>query len=157
WRTQNQCRLESLGRGDRGHQLREKLPRGLWSGDRPEGPRRAAHAAGIRQGQGPVSPDPGTSQLADRGQGHCVLSGPLTLASVPWLWKGLETPGLLADAREADLSGVHAADSAGLALLMAWKAHSLKLGGRLSFSGVPQNLLALAALTDAQAMLVPAG
>ena len=104
-----------------------------------------------------MSADPGTSQLADRGQGQCVLSGALTLESVPWLWKELETTGLLADAREVDLSGVHAADSAGLALLMAWKAHSLKRGGSLAFSGVPENLLALAALTDAQSMLVPAG
>lgn len=98
--------------------------------------------------------DPGTSLLADRGDGQCVLSGALTLDTAPWLWKELETTGLLADARQADLSAVDAADSAGLALLMAWKAHCIRQGGSLAFSGVPQNLLALAALTGAQQMLV---
>lgn len=95
----------------------------------------------------------GTSQLADRGQGQCVLSGPLTLPGLPWLWKELETTGLLVNAREADLSGVHEADSAGLALLMAWRAHCLKQGGNLAFRGVPQKLLALARLTGAEAAL----
>lgn len=104
-----------------------------------------------------MSTDPGTSQLADQGQGRCVLSGALTLESAPWLWKELESTGLLAAAREADLSAVDAADSAGLALLLAWKAHCLKQGGNLSFSNVPQKLLALAALTDAQQALLQAG
>ena len=96
---------------------------------------------------------PGTSLLADRGQGQCVLSGALTLETAPWLWKELETTGLLVDARQVDLSAVDSADSAGLALLMAWKAHCIRQGNSLAFSGVPQNLLALAALTGAERML----
>ena len=99
----------------------------------------------------------GTSQLADRGHGQCVLSGPLTLAGLPWLWKELETTGLLVNAREADLSEVQEADSAGLALLMAWSAHCRQQGGHLVFRGVPQKLLALARLTGAEAALAQAG
>lgn len=98
----------------------------------------------------------GSSQLADLGQGRCAVSGALNLESVPWLWKELENGGLLAQAREAELSGITGADSAGLALLVAWKAHCRRHGGELVFSGVPRNLLALAALTDAEALLRPA-
>jgi len=100
-----------------------------------------------------VSAGSGTSQLADHGQGRCSLSGSLTLESVPWLWKELETAGLLKQARSADLSGIAAADSVGLALLVAWKAQCRREGGDLAFNAVPAKLLALAALTDAQPLL----
>jgi phospholipid transport system transporter-binding protein len=93
-----------------------------------------------------------SSQLSDKGQGRCSLAGALTLESAPWLWKELQA-GLLFSAREADLSGINAADSAGLALLLAWKAHCRKHGGELTFSGVPPTVTALAALTGAQALL----
>lgn len=95
----------------------------------------------------------GISQLADRGHGRCSVSGALTLESAPWLWKELETVGLLSQAREVDLSGITSADSAGLALLVAWKANCRRLGAELAFSGVPASLVALAALTDAQPLL----
>jgi phospholipid transport system transporter-binding protein len=91
----------------------------------------------------------GTSQLADRGQGRCALSGALTLQSVPWLWKELEKASLLSSAREADLTGITDADSAGLALLLAWKAACSKQGAQLQLAGVPERLMALAALTGA--------
>jgi ABC-type transporter Mla MlaB component len=104
-----------------------------------------------------VSAGGGTSQLADHGQGRCSLSGSLTLESAPWLWKQLETAGLLKQARSADLSGIAAADSVGLALLIAWKSQCRSAGGDLTFNAVPEKLLALAALTDAQPLLgVPA-
>lgn len=93
-----------------------------------------------------------SSQLSDKGQGRCALAGALTIGSVPWLWKELQA-GLLYHAREADLSGISTADSAGLALLLAWKAHCRKQGGELTFSSVPPTLTALAALTGAQALL----
>lgn len=99
----------------------------------------------------------GTSQLADQGQGRCALSGPLTIDSAPWLWKELSTTGLLSGARVADLAAVTDSDSAGLALLMTWKAQCRLQGGELAFLGVPQRLLALAALTDAQQLLVTEG
>ncbi len=103
-----------------------------------------------------MSVDAGTSQLADQGQGRCVLSGPLTIESAPWLWKELSGTGLLSTARVADLTGVTESDSAGLALLMTWKAQCRREGGDLAFHGVPQRLLALAALTDAQGLLAAA-
>ncbi len=100
-----------------------------------------------------MSAERGTSQLADRGQGKCELSGSLTLESAPWLWKELETTGLLKQAREADLTGVTDSDSAGLALLLAWKAECRRNGQALAFHGVPARLRALGALTGAEVLL----
>ncbi len=94
-----------------------------------------------------------TAQLADRGQGRCELSGALTLETAPWLWQQLRTGALLGDARTAKLSGVTDADSAGLALLLAWRASCKASGADLHFENVPERLVALARLTDAQALL----
>jgi phospholipid transport system transporter-binding protein len=92
-------------------------------------------------------------QVAASGEGRCVVTGPLTLESVLALWQLLKTGGLLHCARAADLSGVSDADSAGLALLLAWRGHCLAAGGALEFQGLPPRILALAQLTSAEAAL----
>lgn len=92
-------------------------------------------------------------QLAERGEGRCTLAGALTMETAPWLWKQLQVGGLLTGARQADLSGVSESDSAGLALLLAWRAYCRKAGGDLQFSFVPARMDALAALTGARAAL----
>jgi len=97
-----------------------------------------------------------TAQLADRGAGRCRLSGALTLETVPWVWRELATGGLRETAVEADLTAVTDADSAGLALLIAWSASRRAAGGPLRFTGTPARLIALAQLTDAGALLEPA-
>lgn len=94
-----------------------------------------------------------TAQLADRGEGRCVLSGALTLETTPWVWQQLQDGSLLNGARTAELSGVTDADSAGLALLVTWRASCKAAGGDLRFENVPQRLVALARLTEAQALL----
>jgi phospholipid transport system transporter-binding protein len=94
-----------------------------------------------------------TAQLAERGAGRCTLAGSLTLETAPWLWRELRTGGLLLGATEADLSGVTESDSAGLALLLAWRACRLKTGGTVVFQGIPQRLHLLAALTGAETVL----
>ena len=97
-----------------------------------------------------------TAQLADRGAGRCALSGALTLETATWLWHELTAGGLLTTADEADLSGVTESDSTGLALLVAWRAIRRQAGGDLGFSSLPERVLALAALTGAQAAVSPA-
>ena len=94
-----------------------------------------------------------TAQLADRGDGRCALSGALTLETVPWAWRQLQAGGHLKTARLAQLAGVTDADSAGLALLITWRASCAAAGSQLRFENVPERLLALARLTDAQALL----
>jgi phospholipid transport system transporter-binding protein len=91
--------------------------------------------------------------LAAMGEGRCAITGVLTLETAPELWKQLKAGGLLRSARQADLSGVSDADSAGLALLVAWRGHCLAAGGSLGFLGLPARLLALARLTSAEAAL----
>jgi ABC-type transporter Mla MlaB component len=95
-----------------------------------------------------------TAQLAERGAGRCTLSGSLTLETAPWLWRELRAGGLLTSASEADLSGLTESDSSGLALLVAWRASRRQVGGELHFIGLPQRLLALAALTNAEGALI---
>lgn len=91
--------------------------------------------------------------LRDAGADACEVSGPLTFRSCDALWRALERGGALRSARSADLSGVDAADSAGLALLLAWRAARIGAGGDLRFQAVPQRLRLLARLTGAEGML----
>ena len=94
-----------------------------------------------------------TAQLAERGAWRCASSGALTFETAPWLWEQLTAGGLLQGAQEADLSAVGDADSAGLALLVAWRASRRSAGGDLRFAGTPARLMALAQLTEAGAVL----
>lgn len=49
---------------------------------------------------------------------------------------------------EVDLSQVNDADSAGLALLLEWKAQANNCGGSISFVGIPKSLRAIAQTTE---------
>jgi phospholipid transport system transporter-binding protein len=91
--------------------------------------------------------------LSTKGEGRCAITGVLTLETAPDLWKQLKSGGLLQAAREADLSGVTDADSAGLALLVAWRGHCLAAGVALDFRDLPARVVALARLTAAEAAL----
>jgi phospholipid transport system transporter-binding protein len=93
------------------------------------------------------------ARLRDAGNGACEVSGPLTFSSCDALWRALESGGALRSARSADLSGVDGADSAGLALLLAWRAARIEAGGDLQFEAVPQRLRLLARLTGAEALI----
>jgi phospholipid transport system transporter-binding protein len=94
-----------------------------------------------------------TAQLSEKGEGRCALSGALTFETAPWLWQQLREGAWLQKARDADLSGVTDADSAGLALLIAWRAAAGAGGGALRFHSPPQRLLALARITEAESLL----
>lgn len=94
-----------------------------------------------------------TAELREKGDGRCAVSGALTFETAPWLWQQLRQGSWLDKACEADLAGVTTADSAGLALLVAWRAAASAHGGALRFQSVPERLLALARITDAEAVL----
>ena len=82
------------------------------------------------------------------------LQVPLLFATVPKLRpRGLA---LIAEAHEQmqlDLSGVSAADSAGLALLIDWLACARSAGKRLIYLRAPPALMALARLSDVAPLL----
>lgn len=84
--------------------------------------------------------------------GDCLrVQGPLTLDSVPGLWR--ETPPqALAGVRQIDLGGVGDCDSAGLALLLAWIGGC---GSRPRISHLPDTLRALARVSNAVDLLQP--
>ncbi|MDR2214733.1 MAG: STAS domain-containing protein [Nevskiaceae bacterium] len=92
-------------------------------------------------------------RLDAAGEGAYAISGPLTLGTCEWLWRQLQAGNALRTARRADLSGVDGADSAGLALLMAWRAACIAAGGDVQFEAVPQRLRLLAQLTGAEELL----
>lgn len=94
-----------------------------------------------------------SAQLAERGEGRCAIQGALTLETAPWLWQQLKGGGLLSAAREADLAGVTDADSAGLALLVAWRGSCVAAGNDLRFQSLPARITALAQLTGAEGAL----
>lgn len=82
-----------------------------------------------------------------------MLTGALTLETAPWLWKQLEAGGLLQGERRASLAEVTESDSAGLAMLLAWRAACRAAGGDLVIADVPARLIALARLTNAETAL----
>jgi phospholipid transport system transporter-binding protein len=97
--------------------------------------------------------DPVTLQV--RGEGRCAVAGALTFETVPALWQQLKANGLLDAGCEADLTGVTDADSAGLALLVAWRGNCAVAGGNLALQAVPPRIVALARITDGEAALGP--
>ena len=52
-----------------------------------------------------------------------------------------------------DFSGVDDADSAGLALLIEWKARAQRQGSEILFSGLPQSILAIAKTAEVDHLL----
>jgi phospholipid transport system transporter-binding protein len=87
------------------------------------------------------------------GADRCAIEGPLTFGSAQLLWKQLLDSKWLENAATVDLSGIGEADSAGLALLVAWRARREAHGGSLKFEHLPERLIALAKLTQAQSLL----
>jgi len=84
------------------------------------------------------------ARLTVNGGGRWLLEGELGFATVPDI---LAHPGAdiaAAPAIEVDLRGVTRADSAGLALLVAWLRESERAGQRIAFVNVPPQLLSIA-------------
>jgi ABC-type transporter Mla MlaB component len=95
----------------------------------------------------------GQAQISDVAEGVCALNGPLTFGSCASIWRQLQVGGALRSACSVNLAEVAAADSAGLALLLAWRASRIAAGGDLRFDDVPQRLQLLARLSGAEGLL----
>lgn len=86
--------------------------------------------------------------------GCALLTGVLTFKSTPGLF--METDKLFqgsAPVSSIDLSGVSSVDSAGLALLLEWKAIQSPVSRSLNFINAPSALMSLAQLCDAVELL----
>ena len=89
--------------------------------------------------------------FAVAADGAVRVSGPLTFDTVESVREAAARAGMgpgrwRADALTFDLSGVGPADSAGLALLVAWQRAARRAGGRIHFRGTPPALRAIAGL-----------
>jgi phospholipid transport system transporter-binding protein len=54
---------------------------------------------------------------------------------------------------QVDMSGVDKADSAGLALLLEWKAQAAARGASISYTGIPRSLVAIARTSEVSELL----
>lgn len=84
----------------------------------------------------------------DRGEGRFAVEGELSFGTANTILRTSERQFALHKDLEVDLSGVERTDSAGLALLLEWKAQVEERGGSIRFVGVPGNLLAIARTTE---------
>lgn len=89
----------------------------------------------------------------DIGAGCFRVEGALTFDTVTDA--AVTSQKLFADyqAIELDLSGVTASDSAGLALLIEWISRAQRRDCRLSYSHVPEQVMAVARISDVDKLL----
>lgn len=95
----------------------------------------------------------GTVTFEDSGGGHFRVEGRLGFDTVMAALDASQK--LFADhqAIELDLSGVTAADSAGVALLIEWVSRARHSKCLLHFRHVPEQVMAIARISDVESML----
>jgi phospholipid transport system transporter-binding protein len=94
--------------------------------------------------------------VEDAEGSRVVLRGSLTFSSAAAGYAaGLRRiSGLAAGDRcNFDCSALDEADSAGLAVLIEWKAEAHRRGAELGYSGLPESLARLARITDVERLL----
>ncbi len=91
--------------------------------------------------------------FTERGDGDWLLEGELDYFTVPDVLARStgRMPG--AGAVRVDLKGVTRADSAGLALLLAWLRDSERTGCSISFVNVPAQLMSIARICGLEEIL----
>ena len=91
--------------------------------------------------------------LTPAGHGRWLLEGELGFSSVPAVLKSSAKGFTGSREIQVDLKGVTRADSAGLALLVEWLRESERAGRVITFTNVPQQLLAIARLCGLDGIL----
>lgn len=84
----------------------------------------------------------------DQGDGRFSLSGDMSFETANQILKSSEPLFRSHATLEIDLSGVGIADSAGLALMLEWKAQAGKRGALVQFVAVPESILAVAKTSE---------
>ena len=92
-------------------------------------------------------------ELNALGDGRFELIGEMSFDTADQILDSSEA--LFGDyaALEVDLSRVEKADSAGLALLLEWKAQANRKAGRIVFLEVPESVLAIAETTEVSGLI----
>lgn len=92
-------------------------------------------------------------QLKKVGDKRYSLAGVMSFDTADQILTASESAFGSYDSIEIDLSEVDDADSAGLALLLEWKARAQQNAGAIRFVGVPESLLAIAQTTDVSELI----
>ena len=90
----------------------------------------------------------GQCRLQALGEGRFAVTGALTLATAAQALVAGERAFADAASIEVDLSGVVAADSAGLAVLLEWVRSARQRGRRLRLRSLPPMLTAIAGISE---------
>jgi phospholipid transport system transporter-binding protein len=95
------------------------------------------------------------ARLLAMENGRFRVEGELTFASVPHLLKASARlfPGQ--SRIELDLSGVRRVDSAGLALLIDWRARAARETCILDFAATPEQIRVMARVNGVESLLTP--
>ena len=93
-------------------------------------------------------------ELKKVGEQRFALEGAMSFATAARILTASEAAFGSFRSIEVDLSRVDDADSAGLALLLEWKARAQQHAGEIRFQGIPKSLLAIAETTDVSGMIV---
>ena len=93
------------------------------------------------------------AELQPDSAGVVHLGGALDFATVPALYE--HTDGLFAGRERVviDGAGIERANSAGVALLLEWRAEAQRRGCALGFRALPESLLAVARLAGVEELL----
>ena len=86
--------------------------------------------------------------LQDQGEGRFSLSGDMSFETANQILRSSESVFRQHATLEIDLSGVGKADSAGLALMLEWKAQAGQRGASIQFVEIPKSLLAVAKTSE---------
>jgi ABC-type transporter Mla MlaB component len=97
----------------------------------------------------------GSATVTDAGAGRFLLSGTVTMRTAGRLrGEGLRAFGAHGGDVQIDLSAVERVDSGSLALLIDWLAWARSAGRAMKFTALPAAILALARLSDVEALLL---
>jgi len=92
-------------------------------------------------------------ELEVLGPGRFRVKGPLTFSTVTHVLAAGEKLFAEHDHLDLDLSGVDSTDSAGLALLVEWVGWAHREKRHLKFHHVPKQVIALAHISEVDALL----
>ncbi len=102
----------------------------------------------------PVAPSAAlTAALAATGPGAFAMTGPVTFATAGALLEAGRAVFAGQSAVAVNLEGVSRVDSAGLALLLEWLRQARADRQAMTFTGLPEKLLAIARLSGVDGLL----
>ena len=91
--------------------------------------------------------------LEHRGDGRFGLGGDVSFETAQQVLEKSESLFRDHDVIRVDLGEVSTADSAGLALLLEWKARARQRGASIEFANIPEGLAAIAKTTEVGKLL----